>query len=80
MFMAAVCPPGLHIQHSDLKDLGPQSGIKDKVRWVDVEGIAKAGRDVDYRWDALFRKIEELHGGVNVWVGSIPEQDDGVWF
>ncbi|KAG8946890.1 hypothetical protein FRC04_011317 [Tulasnella sp. 424] len=80
MFMAAVCPPGLHIQHSDLKDLGPQSSIKDKVRWVEVEGIAKAGRDVDYRWDALFRKIEELHGGVKIWVGSIPEEDDGVWF
>lgn len=31
-------------------------------------------------WRALLRRVEELHGGVRLRVGSIPEENDGVWF
>ncbi|KAG8946887.1 hypothetical protein FRC04_011314 [Tulasnella sp. 424] len=65
MFMAAVCPPGLHIHHSYPKDM---------------QRFVRAGRDVGHRWDDLFQKIEELHGGVKVRVGCILEEDDGMWF
>ncbi|KAG8975510.1 hypothetical protein FRC05_005579 [Tulasnella sp. 425] len=76
-FIAAVCPPGLHIARSYLK---PPSGNWGDLLWVEAEGITVAGRDADPEWDDLFQKIEELHGGVKIWVGSIPEEDDGVWF
>ncbi|KAG8975508.1 hypothetical protein FRC05_005577 [Tulasnella sp. 425] len=77
-FMAAVCPPGLHIQRSYLKP-SPR-GRGGMIPRVEAVGIAVAGRDVEPEWDALFQKIEELHGGARIWVGSIPEEDDGVWF
>ncbi|KAG8946892.1 hypothetical protein FRC04_011319 [Tulasnella sp. 424] len=78
VYMAAFCPPGLRIQRSYLKP--PPQGRGIMIPWVEAEGIAVAGRDADPQWNSLFQKMEDLHGGASIWVGSIPEEDDGVWF
>ncbi|KIO28467.1 hypothetical protein M407DRAFT_181042 [Tulasnella calospora MUT 4182] len=74
-FLARVCPPGLRIERMCL-----EGTTNDPVRLTGKEKITTAGRDVDPEWDALFQKIEELQGGVRIWVGKIPEESDGVWF
>ncbi|KAG9027880.1 hypothetical protein FS837_004151 [Tulasnella sp. UAMH 9824] len=67
-FLAGVLPPGLRIDREAPFQL------------VEQEKVAGTGRDIDPEWDALFRRIEEIHGGVRIWVGSIPKDIDGVWF
>ncbi|KAG8903031.1 hypothetical protein FRC01_009358, partial [Tulasnella sp. 417] len=74
-FLARVLPPGLRIDRSDHK-----VPTQDPVRLATREKARAMRRDFDPEWDELFRKIEELHGGVQIWVGSIPEDSDGVWF
>ncbi|KAG9027879.1 hypothetical protein FS837_004150, partial [Tulasnella sp. UAMH 9824] len=80
-FLANACPPGLRVERR-----GPEvstGGLEVATGGLEVaerEKISMRGRDVDPEWDALFQKIEELQGGVRIWVGSIPEDREGVWF
>ncbi|KAG9046177.1 hypothetical protein FS837_004932, partial [Tulasnella sp. UAMH 9824] len=74
-FLAQALPPGLRI---DRKNYEPPT--LDPVVLEKREKAAATGRDIDPEWDALFLQIEELQGGVRIWVGSIPEDSDGVWF
>ncbi|KAG8910477.1 hypothetical protein FRC01_006313 [Tulasnella sp. 417] len=74
-FLARLLPPGLRIDRSYRPDF-----TWDPVLSAEREKVIAAGRDVDPEWATLFRRIEELHGGVRIWVGSIPEDSDGVWF
>lgn len=69
---AEILTPGLRIER-----ICPEGSDGDLVLSQERE---KIGRDVEPEWDALFQQIEELHGGVRIWVGSIPEDGDGAWF
>ncbi|KAG8946894.1 hypothetical protein FRC04_011321 [Tulasnella sp. 424] len=75
-FMAAVCPAGLRVERMPNLVQAPVLLPVDPA----VQAVVVEGRDSDPEWDALFQRVEELHGGVKVWVGSIPEEDNDVWF
>ncbi|KAG8909397.1 hypothetical protein FRC01_006964 [Tulasnella sp. 417] len=74
-FLARLLPPGLRIDRSCHK-----VSTQDPVLLAAREKARAMRRDFDPEWDDLFRKVEELHGGVQIWVGSIPGDEDGVWF
>lgn len=74
-FFAEIFTPGLRIER-----ICPEGLDEDPSLLPERENMAMRGRDVDPEWDALFQKIEELHGGVRIWVGTIPEDGNGVWF
>lgn len=71
-FLAGAVPPGLRIERSYFP-----VASHDVAQSADRQKAAATGRDFDPRWDGLFRNIEELHGGVRIGVGSIPEGGDG---
>ncbi|KAG9021699.1 hypothetical protein FS837_007053 [Tulasnella sp. UAMH 9824] len=74
-YLAGVLPPGLRIERTY------SPGIPlDEAQLAEAGKAAAMGRDFEPGWDALFRKIEELQGGVQIWVGRIPGDSEGVWF
>ncbi|KAG9046176.1 hypothetical protein FS837_004931 [Tulasnella sp. UAMH 9824] len=73
--LARVLPPGLRIDREYY--LPP---TRNPVELEEREKAVATRRDVDPKWDALFRQIEELQGGVRIWVGPILEDSNGVWF
>ncbi|KAG9023972.1 hypothetical protein FS837_005548 [Tulasnella sp. UAMH 9824] len=73
-FLADVLPPGLRIERkphgAELSNFDPLAKAK----------TAMTGRDADPKWDSVFQRVEELHGGVRIWVGMIPDDSGNVWF
>ncbi|KAG8911791.1 hypothetical protein FRC01_005520 [Tulasnella sp. 417] len=74
-FLARVCSPGLRIER-----MYRAKRTGGSVPLAETEKLVTMGRDPNPDWDAVFQKVEELHGGVRIWVGHIPEDSDGVWF
>ncbi|KIO28465.1 hypothetical protein M407DRAFT_230395 [Tulasnella calospora MUT 4182] len=74
-FLARILPPGLRIESRC-----HPAHLEERIMLSGRKWVVAPEENFGPKWRAILRRIEELHGGVRLRVGSIPEENDAVWF